>query len=166
MREYCRELHGFIPRVFTTVWCKNFDLDFDKESKHLSFMIKLSTVILMLLLVWSILSTQGSFFCHIWLEFIASLDLLWYAVPIPLLVSKFYVCDELFWQYVAGILMAISLSDKGYNALNIQVPSFKDLKDIAKLSGPLILTMMSKVDTLDKSTWACSCVWLQLLSFL
>lgn len=48
-------------------------------------------------------------------------------------------------QYVAGILMAISLRDKGYSALNIQVPSFKDLADIAKLSGPLILTMISKV---------------------
>ncbi|KAG0590386.1 hypothetical protein KC19_1G095400 [Ceratodon purpureus] len=48
-------------------------------------------------------------------------------------------------QYVAGILMALSLNDKGYNALNIQVPSFKDLGEIAKLSGPLILTMLSKV---------------------
>lgn len=72
--------------------------------------------------------------------------------------------------------MALSLSDKGYSALNIQVPSFKELADIAKLSGPLILTMISKVLVLDKSIRAvsmficifppCSCSSLQqLLSF-
>ncbi|XP_024371604.1 protein DETOXIFICATION 46, chloroplastic isoform X2 [Physcomitrium patens] len=48
-------------------------------------------------------------------------------------------------QYVAGILMALSLSDKGYSALNIQVPSFKDLVYITRISGPLLLTMISKV---------------------
>jgi uncharacterized secreted protein with C-terminal beta-propeller domain len=52
--------------------------------------------------------------------------------------------------------MAISLRDKGYSALNIQVPSFKDLADIAKLSGPLILTMISKVYVFDKLTRATS----------
>lgn len=53
-------------------------------------------------------------------------------------------------QYVAGILMALSLSDKGYSALNIQVPSFKDLVYITRISGPLLLTMISKVRTSEK----------------
>ncbi|KAG0570576.1 hypothetical protein KC19_6G171800 [Ceratodon purpureus] len=48
-------------------------------------------------------------------------------------------------QYVAGILMALSLSDKGYNALNIQAPTVKELVDIAKLTAPLLLSMISKV---------------------
>lgn len=50
-----------------------------------------------------------------------------------------------FSQYVAGILMALSLSDKGYNALRVQAPSFKELGDIARLTTPLLLTMISKV---------------------
>lgn len=49
-----------------------------------------------------------------------------------------------FSQYVAGILMALSLSDKGYNALRVQAPSFKELGDIARLTTPLLLTMISK----------------------
>lgn len=50
-------------------------------------------------------------------------------------------------QYVAGSLMALSLNDKGYSCFNIQVPSLKDLAEIATLTGPLILTMVSKVAT-------------------
>lgn len=49
------------------------------------------------------------------------------------------------FQYVAGILMALSLNNKGYNALNIQVPSVKELVDIVKLTAPLLLSMISKV---------------------
>lgn len=51
------------------------------------------------------------------------------------------------FQYVAGILMALSLGDKGYNALNIQAPSIKELVDIGKLTAPLLLSMISKVST-------------------
>jgi len=46
---------------------------------------------------------------------------------------------------VAGILMAVSLNDKGYSAFNIQTPSLKELVDIAKLTAPLLLSMISKV---------------------
>lgn len=48
-------------------------------------------------------------------------------------------------QYVAGLLMTLSLNDKGYSALNIQAPSIKELIDIAKLTAPLLLSMISKV---------------------
>ena len=41
--------------------------------------------------------------------------------------------------------MALSLGDKGYNALNIKAPSLKELVDIAKLTAPLLLSMISKV---------------------
>lgn len=41
--------------------------------------------------------------------------------------------------------MALSLGTKGYNSLDIKAPSFKELGDIAKLTAPLLLTMISKV---------------------
>jgi putative MATE family efflux protein len=48
-------------------------------------------------------------------------------------------------QYVGGILMMLSLNNKGYSAFNIQAPSLKELADIAKLTAPLLLSMISKV---------------------
>lgn len=50
--------------------------------------------------------------------------------------------------------MALSLNDKGYSCFNIKIPSIRDLAEIAKLSGPLILTMISKVHALGKTTRA------------
>lgn len=41
--------------------------------------------------------------------------------------------------------MALSLNSKGYNALKISAPSAKELIDIAKLTAPLLLSMISKV---------------------
>lgn len=41
--------------------------------------------------------------------------------------------------------MMLSLNNKGYSAFNIQAPSLKELADIAKLTAPLLLSMISKV---------------------
>lgn len=48
-------------------------------------------------------------------------------------------------QYVGGYLMLRSLSMKGYNALSLCVPSFKELLYMLKLFGPVLLTMFSKM---------------------
>lgn len=41
--------------------------------------------------------------------------------------------------------MALSLSNKGYSPFDIKAPSLKELVDVAKLTAPLLLSMISKV---------------------
>ncbi|KAJ7526962.1 hypothetical protein O6H91_16G029200 [Diphasiastrum complanatum] len=48
-------------------------------------------------------------------------------------------------QYVAGILMLVSLRRKGYNVLTLAIPSAGDLVHMVELAAPVLLTMLSKV---------------------
>ncbi|EFJ22143.1 hypothetical protein SELMODRAFT_416486 [Selaginella moellendorffii] len=48
-------------------------------------------------------------------------------------------------QYVGGFLMLKSLKDKGYDPLAIKVPRMEDLAQMIKITGPVLLTMLSKV---------------------
>ncbi|XP_024531497.1 protein DETOXIFICATION 46, chloroplastic [Selaginella moellendorffii] len=48
-------------------------------------------------------------------------------------------------QYVGGFLTLKSLKDKGYDPLAIKVPRMEDLAQMIKITGPVLLTMLSKV---------------------
>ncbi|KAH9288574.1 hypothetical protein KI387_032691, partial [Taxus chinensis] len=48
-------------------------------------------------------------------------------------------------QIIGALLMLRSLHRKGYNPLAIVIPSIEELMQIIRLSGPVLLTMMSKM---------------------